>query len=654
MLNFDDYNTFRDFLEHIESIIENYDFKIEDINNDLQVINYAKDRLEKSLNSNGKINPTKLLDDVKYIYEVLGYGFDEKTFSQTFALYHTFPNYQEYSKKFNETIENILSTIDKYIISLNANLAKIVKISNIYKTCYDSLIGILPENEKTVPIDSEDKLRNIFNIIKNNTRFMDENIILMQFNKLNLEALIARDLRLEKEKIELEKLKVRKSLHQRVENVKVQSPKNIVQNLSDEEKELIAKAQKILEDNRELFEYGYSDEIIAGVEIANESDLNFNYDIDLDMKINLNIIVVHIDKLLSEEPVNIEKLKNAVKCYKELSMSITKEKDSIDEFEQANAEEFNMIRLAIEEYNDALEILDGVSLSKIESIDYHKMTLDLTSPEGFTELDEFIKNIGFEFGIDFYLKFKTLESIYKLYEDYSKKEGLESKKNDFDILVIALEEYRNLKSQEKNESEIDEEIISYDDTLDQNNANNNLLFLMLDDGKNPVREYISRQNFEEGDFDAIERAFSDLRSKSFEYLYLNSTKLRKKCYYRQKTRRHRYGNIRVIYINLNSIGDISLPQNKIYYIVYTAGLKHGEKDLFNFAASLRVQNAITEFFGILKNAMDEIDSLKITEEEKELKREAYMEEFVKVNNEAFTNSLNSLRRGLSGDNGGRK
>ncbi len=656
MLNFDDYSTFRNFLKHIEGIIENYDSKIENIKNDLEVIDYAKDRLKKSLDLNGKINPSQLLDDVRYIYETLGYSFDEKQFLQIFALYHTFPDYAEYSQKFNETIENILDTINKYTGSLNTDLDRLVKINNIYKTCYDLLIGILPENEKTVPIDSDDKLINIFNIIKNNARLMDENIILMQFNKLNLEALIARNLRLQKEKIELEKLKVKKSLlrSKKGENVKVVSPKNIVQTLSEEDKKIIDEAQKILEENKQLFETEYSDEIIAGVEIANEGDLNFNYDIDSEMKVNLNIVVAHIDKLLSEEPVNFEKLRNAVKYYKEISMSLNEEVNSIVEFEQANAEEFNLIKLAIEEYNDALKMLDGVALSKIESIDYHKMTLDLTRPEGFADLDEFIKNIGFDLGIDFYLKFKILESIYKLFEEYSNKEGLESKKNDFDILAIALEEYRYLKEQERNSQISNEDAYENNDEYDQTSANNKLLFLMLDDGTNPVREYISKQNFEEADFELLDRAFSDLRNKSFEYLYLHSTKILERCKYKQKSRKYRCNNIRVIYINLSSVGDISLPKNKIYYIVYTAGLKHGELDMFSFAASPHVQNAITKFFIPIKKAMDEIDALEISEEEKEIKKEAYMEDLVSVNNENFTKSINSLRSGLSEDNGGRK
>ena len=35
---------------------------------------------------------------------------------------------------------------------------------------------------------------------------------------------------------------------------------------------------------------------------------------------------------------------------------------------------------------------------------------------------------------------------------------------------------------------------------------------------------------------------------------------------------------------------------KSYFLVYVAGIKHGEKDLFDTAISSRVQNAVTEFF----------------------------------------------------------
>lgn len=650
MQKLDDFASFRSFIEHIEGIIESYESKIEILESDLDVINYGKQRIEKSLNAGNKIDPNKLMDDLKYVSEILHDDFDLDNFSRVFAMYHTFPNNSEFSKKYFEMIDETTNAINKYISSKKFELDRIIKINNTYKICYELLVGLLPENDKHVPVDSEEKLRNIFAIIANNSSMGEENIILMQFNKLNLEALKERDLRLEKQKIELEKLKVRKSLIEKAKKVKISSPKTVVDKLSDEDKKVIEEAQKVLEENKELCEAGYSDEIMAGVDIAQENDATFNYDIDMEIKVNLNIIVAHIEKLLSETPVNFEKLKNAVNYYKTLSASLSKEVNDILEFEQTNAEELELVKLAIEEYNKMFQKLSKKpkAFEIIESIDIHKIDLDLTSSIDLENLEKFISDIGFDLGINFYLKFKALESIKKIYEDYLVKDNLEAKQNEFDVLSLALEEYKNLTFLDSDT--LDETI----DNTNSNNAQNELLYLILDDGTNPVRDFISKQNFDEGNFETLERAFNDLKGKDFQYLYLNSTKLIQRCRYRQKTRRHRYNDIRVIYIRLNTIGNISLPKDKVYYLVYTAGLKHGEKDLFDFAASPHVQNAITKFFKPLKNVMEQIDALKISDEEKNSKKEEYMNEFVRNNNQLFIESINSLRGTLESGSGGRK
>ena len=661
MGNFEDYFVFRKFLVRLDKKISDFENEFEDLNDDIEEMNDAVQMLQKILYYPSNIDSSILSSNLMDICGKLGCSFDYNEFSHCYDLYCMDSNNKEYFQNFSLFIKNIIESIDEYIRIKKGQINKNIQISKVYKISYEALIGILPDSEKRIPIDDEEILEFVFTVIKSNCGFGDENVLLMQFNELNLASLKARDKRLEAERVELEKKKIAQTLPKKLKKPQIKSELDPVVEadenvLSEEDRQSIEVGIKILEENRNLLENAYSRDMEIGVGMASEAADNFDYELDSSNRINLDIVIAHIEKILSDQPINFVKLKNAINNYHRISSSLKKIENEILAFEQENEESFNEVKVVIDEYKRMVKSISESDLMAIASIDPFKRELDLEFADNnddddemyLRRLEEFVNNTGFTLGVNFYLKYKAALFVNKSYEDYLNAESLNDKKECFAFLELALEEYINLKLLEEKQK--------IGDSVDFNSygAGNKLMFLMLEDGTNPIAEYISKQNFNENDFIELDRALNDLRVKDFQQLFAMDAKIRTKCKYEKKSRRHRYNDIRVVYIRLNNIVDFEIPDNKVYYLVYTAGIKHSEKDLFNFATSQHVQDAITEFGMNLNNAMKEIDSMNISEEEKKARKMAYLEEFVAKNNQDFTLSIKSLGGSLSDGSGGRK
>lgn len=105
--------------------------------------------------------------------------------------------------------------------------------------------------------------------------------------------------------------------------------------------------------------------------------------------------------------------------------------------------------------------------------------------------------------------------------------------------------------------------------------------------------------------------------------------------YIDKLRRRRVGTLRLVFVKLPAIDNFKLPNNRDCYIVVACGPKSSDYRIYKYSTSLKIGKLYNEFFNMIKSKVEEINSMNISQEEKDDAVLEWFNNLVKENNTLF-------------------
>ena len=106
--------------------------------------------------------------------------------------------------------------------------------------------------------------------------------------------------------------------------------------------------------------------------------------------------------------------------------------------------------------------------------------------------------------------------------------------------------------------------------------------------------------------------------------------------YNEKVRRIRYNDIRLIYANLNSFGNIGLPNDlNNCYLIITCGAKKGNTNIYDFVNKKSTMDLIFNFFADVKAGIQLIRAKEISFEQQDEEIRNYINNLSKTTTEKF-------------------
>lgn len=572
-------------------------------------------------------------------------------------------------RKINGFIKINVDTIDKETLNIFSK-----KIDQLYKEIseeidsimysikeYERVIYLFNRNERTIttPLTPEQ-----FNLITNvllrdrNLGYVEQCIILEDINKLNLLALKKRDELKRKEyqerkaiekakKDSLKKLK-KKKIQPKAKEVVETTPKEII-DLTEDEKKTLEKCNLICTINKSIIEEGFDKDIIEAYEVGLEEDCDpiilFNSDSD-----KLQFVVKMIYDILNdyEKTYNkslIEQLNNYLDKYDLYKLKVDEKKKEDKKIEQLSKDNEDLLLKAeklVEKYNKMLEKFSENEINLLKSIpQIIERSSSLDSAENIKTINEFCSGTSLNYNI--YVEMDNLGKIKDYYEIFYEEKLLSAREDILRELENEINEYLAVLEAKKNREQ--------EDIKDEKEyENKNILLYLMDENYISGVEMFASENKTE--LNQLNKRIRD-SIKEFKYSSVNdifiasepvkSNGIAKYRSYNEKARRIRYGDIRLIYANINSFYNMGLPNdlNNIY-VILTCGPKKGNTYIYDFVNRYSVVELTYSFFNTIREKVQEIRQRQISIEQQDEMIKEYINKIVESNNLKFEESLKRL------------
>jgi len=553
-------------------------------------------------------------------------------------------------------IAQTLKELKERLSGISQNTSLFIKKQQYFKNKTMSVFNMLRLDEKgelVVPIESRSSI-NLINSVMIDCKYKinDRNMILMDINHLNLKALQARDKILEIRKNELLKQEA-KSLISSDKKILVETTEQKILGLGEEQQIVIDRLVEILSENSGYISMGYSEDVITGYELLMSTE-NKDYFLDPDSNVNLGIILRVIQEYLSYDKNKIgdktlSDFKSAIYAYEKCIEMIQENNKTVEEHQQLlveNEETLAMADACMKKFKRLKERLLPTDLNIIKSIDAHievvtKPEEDDSKEDEFEQIATFIENLtagNQRLSHDIYYMYKKLETIESIYLIFQSELDIGFKKNILISLSHAIEDYIQYAGS-----------LSDNQELEPTKENqNNVIYLMGEEGENLFINYIKKDNtnYTAKNYKIMKDYVKTwLNNRNENDIFLKSTKV-KDSVYDEKIRRIRISDYRIVYINLNNIADMSLPLEKNCYVAIAVGRKSGDFDIYKFANSKEVKDALIHLYKVIMAEVESIDKSNMSSEQKAAAKNKFIEDYVMSNNRKFEQMLDSQIQSL--------
>lgn len=545
-------------------------------------------------------------------------------------------------------LKNILKKIDKLIEEISEDISNI--LYNLKE--YENVLSLFNRSENTLkePITKE-QLDLIINVIRRDKKisYLDECIIMQDINILNLNALKTRDNTnkikyQEKKNIERAKKESLRNLKKRkVENKKEAVSEELDNNqtdLSSEEKRIIEKSSMICKINRELIDNGFDKNIIDAYEVCLEEKYN-PVDILNDNSDKLSVVIKEIYETLNTYKKGLNKeiikiLESYIKeydIYRKLVDEEIKERISIEEFEEENSEALAKAKEIINRYEKMVSKLTEQEKNLLNSIPQIIVNnSSISSEENIKTINEFCSGSNINYNL--FIEYDNMKRVQEAYEIYEMEESLSKKEecinNLKDIIDECVEIIQLNSMNDKN------------DSIDKNESSNIIMYLLDENDVSGVELFLQENKTELYKLDTrIKTAIEKFRNSSVNIISISSEPVKnngvgKSKSYNEKVRRIRYNDIRLIYANLNSFGNIGLPNDlNNCYLIITCGAKKGNTNIYDFVNKKSTMDLIFNFFADVKAGIQLIRAKEISFEQQDEEIRNYINNLSKTTTEKF-------------------
>ena len=579
-----------------------------------------KEELTQVLNDYEKLDIYDVEIQVLNIYNVLklkSEGFDKESINK---LIHYI----------NSKILEVKKAAESYMFRIS-EYKSVLNLFDIEKSTLKNVIESIEVYETILKILNEDKEMSILN----------KNMILQELNKQNLQVLKKRDeINRKKSKIETAKKIATKKLKE--ENKHKEEPYTFADQeilLTKEQEDIVKKCKSIIQTNQEIINEGFNNEINEAYELGLESNETLIGALDTDEE-NYLLIIREIYGYLKEFNTNkdisiISKLEIYLKYYSEYEEKVLKErleKSKIKKLEEDKEDLLAKIVSIVTSYQKQCSKLTEDDLNRIESVRiYLRDSVNLTDEDRINQVNSICTSSNIDYKV--YQELTLQSEIADGYETYLMEEEYEEKKELLEDLENLINEYldfiettRLINISEEKE-EIKENILLYL----PNPTNTTCIEDFYYKGKTEVSNNVKR----------LKKALKEFNTSSRNIIFTKSEGV-KSDNKNTKIRKVRYGDIRVIYVDINAFGNLSLPISKPCYLILTCGPKHGRTEIYDYVNSKYVTDLMEEFFNSLREMIESIKVQNLSEEETQKQILVLFNDFVDNNHKLYEQTIKNI------------
>lgn len=544
--------------------------------------------------------------------------------------------------------------INEIIIFINGKIKEVSSAaeSHIFRISeYKSVLNLFDMETATLKngIESIETYNAILKVLNEETELdiLSKNHILQELNKQNLTVLKKRDeLNRRKSRIEaakkIAKERLKKDIKER-ETPYVKVEQEIL--LTKEQEEILHKCETIINKNKNIIDEGFSAEIIEAYKLGHETNEVLVGVLDSDNE-NLLLIIREIYGYLkdfsnSKDTTIISNLEMYLNLYNEYQDKINSKKAEqlkIKSLEKKNEELTEKLNSIASSYQKQYERLTEDDLNRIASVNaYLKESINLTDEERIKQVNSICSSSNVDYKT--YQELTLQKEIVDQFESYQIEEEYEKKKDLLENLQKLLEEYIEFIETTR--------LINISDN-EKYNEENILLYLTNQDNITCIEEFFHEGKTEVVDVvKKIKKSLKEFNTSSRNLIFTKSEVVKHNKgtrTYNEKVRKVRYGDIRVIYADINAFGNMDLPLSKPCYVILTCGPKLGRTEIYDYVNSKYVMDLVEDFYKSIYQIKEKVQDRKLSPEDEE---KALLEEFNKFvieNHELYNNSIENISR----------